>query len=172
MPVQPPGKIDSMSDSPTSDAAAGRGPDKLLAIGAYGESVAAYRYLVLAEKAPTQDERNEFADMADEEQEHKQRLQGLITQLYPNVDFVLTPEDKDLVVNGPRLLDVRDQASFAAAMHMVLETERKTASFYAQHAKLLPDPNLRKLFHELAEEGAEHYQQLRSLAKRSGIEPD
>jgi len=161
-----------MSKQPTPDAAAGRGPDKLLAIGAYGEIVAAYRYLVLSEKAPSEMERREFAAMADEEQEHKQRLQGLIDEMYPGADFVLTPEDKDLVVTGPRLLDVRDRASFADAMRMVLETERKTAGFYAQHGKLLPQPHLRSLFHELAEEGAEHYQRLRNLARKSGIDTD
>jgi rubrerythrin len=161
-----------MNDAPTPDAAAGRGPDKLLAIGAYGETVAAYRYLVLSEKAPTENERREFADMADEEQEHKQRLQGLIDELYPGADFVLTPEDKEMVVTGPRLLDVRDRASFVDAMRMVLETERKTAGFYAQHGKLLRQSNLRQLFHELAEEGADHYQRLRALARRSGINSD
>ena len=161
-----------MREQPTPDAAAGRGPDKLLAIGAYGETVAAYRYLVLSEKAPNESERREFADMADEEQEHKQRLQGLIDEIYPGVDFVLTSEDKDLVVSGPRLLEVRDRASFADAMRLVLETERKTAGFYAQHGKLLPQSHLRELFHELAEEGAEHYQRLRALARRSGIESE
>jgi erythrin-vacuolar iron transport family protein len=161
-----------MSEQPTPDAAAGRGPDKLLAIGAYGETVAAYRYLVLSEKAPGETERREFADMADEEQEHKQRLQGLIDDMYPGVDFVLTPEDKDLVVTGPRLLDVRDRASFADGIRMALETERKTAAFYAQHGKSLPHTHLRHVFHELAEEGAQHYQRLRALARRSGIDSE
>ena len=40
---------------PPTDASQGRGPDKLLAIGAYGETVAAYRYLVLAEKVSRED---------------------------------------------------------------------------------------------------------------------
>jgi len=85
---------------------------------------------------------------------------------------VLTADDKDLVVTGPRLLDVRDDAAFADAMRMVLDTERKTASFYAQHSKLLPQADLRDLFHELAEEGADHYQRLRALARKSGIVSD
>jgi len=41
-------------------------PDKALAIGTYGEAVAAYRYLVLAEKAPIEKDRDEFAAMAAE----------------------------------------------------------------------------------------------------------
>lgn len=157
-----------MSDEPTSDSAAGRGPDKLLAIGAYGETVAAYRYLVLAEKAP-QNFQKEFAAMADEEQDHKQRLQKLVADMYPGQDFVLTADDKELVVTGPRLLEVRDESEFQDAMKLVLQTERKTARFYANHAKYMPDNHIRALFHELAEEGAEHYQRLKTLARQAGV---
>ncbi|MBI5764361.1 MAG: ferritin family protein [Planctomycetes bacterium] len=146
-----------------------RGPDKLLAIGAYGETVAAYRYLILSEKAPTEDDRRAFAAMSDEEQDHKQRLQELIADLYPKTDFVLTPEDKDLVVTGPRLLDIRDAAAFADAMRIILETERKTAGFYAQNGRHFPESRIRDLFNELAEEGADHYQRLSALAKKSGV---
>lgn len=158
-----------MSDAPTPDAAAGRGPDKLLAIGAYGEMVAAYRYLVLSEKAPDEHFRREFAAMADEEQGHKQRLQELLARMYPEADFVLTSDDKELVVTGTRLLEIRNDDDFREAMRMILQTERKTAAFYAHHSKLVPDATLRDLFHELAEEGAEHYQRLKALAREAGL---
>lgn len=158
-----------MSDEPTPMLTAGRGPDKLLAIGAYGETVAAYRYTVLAEKAPRDKDRKEFADMADEEQGHKQRLQKLLGEMYPDADFVLTQEDKDMVVTGPRLLDIRDRATFDEAVRMILETERKTARFYANYGKLLSQAGLRELFHELAEEGVEHYQRLKALASETGV---
>ena len=157
-----------MADEPASDAAA-PSPDKLLAIGAYGETVAAYRYLVLSEKAPTEENRREFADLADEEQDHKQRLQKLLAERYPDSDFLLTQEDKDLVITGPRLLDVHREISFPEAMSMMLQTERKTAGFYAQYSKTVAEQDLRALFHELAEEGAEHFHRLRSLARRAGI---
>lgn len=160
-----------MADQPTSNAAAGLSPDKLLAIGAYGETVAAYRYLVLSEKAPTEGSRREFADMADEEQGHKQRLQKILAERYPDSDFVLTPEDKELVVTGPRLLDVHSEVSFADAMAMMLQTERKTARFYARHGKTVSERDLKALFVQLAEEGAEHYQRLRELARQAGL-PD
>lgn len=157
-----------MAHETIPDAAAGRGPDKLLAIGAYGETVAAYRYLVLSEKAP-EPFRGEFADMADEEQDHKQRLQKLVESMYPGQDFVLTPEDKELVVTGPRLIEVRDDDDFQEVMRMVLHTERKTARFYANYGKFMPDASVRALFHELAEEGAEHYQRLKRLARQAGV---
>lgn len=156
-----------MKQAHLQDAATNRGPDKILAIGAYGESVAAYRYVVLSEKAPDSGARRQFADMADEEQGHKQRLQQLLAERYPAADFVLTAEDKDLVVTGPRLLSIRDDASYAEAMHFILETERKTADFYAQHSRLVADETLRALFHELAVEGADHYQRLKALAAES-----
>ena len=159
-----------MSDAPTPDAAVGRGPDKLLAIGAYGEMVAAYRYLVLSEKTTDETLRREFAAMADEEQGHKQRLQKLLGEMYPAADFVLTAEDKELVVTGPRLLEIRSREDLAAAMEMILETERKTASFYAHHSKIIPIASLKALFHELAEEGAEHYQRLKALARDAGLQ--
>lgn len=154
---------------PLPDALQGLGADKLLAIGAYGETVAAYRYLVLAEKASRGDHRRVFADMADEEQGHKQRLQKLLAELYPLADFVLTSDDKALVVTGPRVIDVRDEASIAEAMPMILDTERKTAAFYAEHARHMPTAALRALFKELAEEGAEHYQRLREIARETGL---
>lgn len=159
-----------MSNPPAiPDAADGLGPDKILAIGAYGETVAAYRYLVLAEKAETEAQRREFAAMADEEQGHKQRLQELLNEMYPQADFVLTAADKDMVVVGPRLLDVRDRASFAEAMRMILATERRTAGFYARLGRSVRDERLRALFHELAEEGGDHYQRLKALARRAGV---
>ncbi|HWL94164.1 MAG TPA: ferritin family protein [Phycisphaerae bacterium] len=161
--------MSKLSENSPSEAVGGRGPDKLLAIGAYGETVAAYRYLVLSEKAPADEYRREFADMADEEQDHKQRLQKLVADMYPGQDFVLTPEDKDLVVTGPRLLEIRDENDFREAMHMILHTERKTARFYANNGKYMPDAGIRALFHELAEEGAEHYQRLKTLARQAGV---
>lgn len=150
---------------------AGLPPEKVLAIGTYGETVAAYRYQILAEKAPSEHARREFAAMADEEQGHKQRLQALLADMYPDADFVLTAADKDMVVDGPRMIEVRDADSFAAAMRMILATEKKTAAFYAKLSKLVPQAHLRELFHELAEEGAEHYQRLRALAAKSGTAP-
>jgi rubrerythrin len=159
-----------MSKDAPRPPAIGPGPEKILAIGIYGESVAAYRYLVLSEKAPDPSDRKQFADMSDEEQSHKQRLQRLAGQLYPHADFVLNAQDKLLVVEGPRLLEIRDQASFAQAMKLVLETERRTAAFYAQHGKGLPHKTLRDLFHELAEEGAEHHRKLRDFCTRRGLD--
>jgi rubrerythrin len=160
---------DVMAGTAPMSSSSGRGPDKILAIGAYGETVAAYRYLVLSEKSPEPADRVEFAAMADEEQGHKQRLQKLLADLYPDADFVLTAEDKELVVTGPRLIDVRDSAAYAEAMQMILETERKTAGFYAQNGKHMPQAVVQDLFKELAEEGAEHYQRLKSIADRSGV---
>ncbi len=166
------GMANEPSKQPVDSAAersANLSPDKVLAIGTYGETVAAYRYLVLAEKALSERERREFAAMADEEQGHKQRLQRLLAELYPEADFVLTPEDKDMVVDGPRLLDVRDTDSFARAMQMILLSERKTAAFYARLSKLVPQEQLRSLFHELAEEGVEHYQRLKAIAVQANV---
>lgn len=146
-----------------------RGDDKLLAIGVYGETVAAYRYLVLAEKAATPAERKRFADMADEEQVHKQLLQKLLAERFPKADFVLSQEDKELVVTGPRLLDVHREISFAESLEMLLDTERKTSDFYARHGPTIADSSLRSLFQRLADESREHHRRLRDWAAHAGI---
>ena len=137
--------------------------DKALAIGAYGEAVAAYRYLVMAEKAPDEQTRPVFAEMAEEEQDHRQRLEGLLQRYYPESDFYLKTQDKEMVVEGPRLLDIKDQRTFAEAMRLILSTEKKTAAFYAKLSKRIAPEELRALFHELAEEGIDHYQRLERM---------
>jgi len=146
-----------------------RGDDKLLAIGVYGETVAAYRYLVLAEKAPTPAERKRFADLADEEQAHKQRLQRLMAERFPKADFVLSQDDKALVITGPRLLDAHREVSFAESLSLLLNTEGKTSDFYARHGPTLTDPSLRLLFQQLADESREHHRLLRDWAAGEGI---
>ncbi len=140
------------------------GPDKALAIGSYGESVAAYRYLVFAEHAPTERHRRAFEAMADEEQDHKERLQRLLVELYPDADFVLSEQDKELVVVGPRLLQVRDPSSFAAALNMTLQTEQRTSGFYLRMSERVGHQRLQAVFRDLADEGVEHYRRLRALA--------
>jgi rubrerythrin len=136
------------------------GPDKALAIGSYGESVAAYRYLVFAEHAPTERHRRAFEAMADEEQD----------ELYPEADFVLSEQDKELVVVGPRLLQVRDPSSFAAALQMTLQTEQRTSGFYRRMSERIGHQRLQTVFRELADEGVEHYRRLRALAGEVGAQ--
>lgn len=146
-------------------------PDKALAIGAYGESVAAYRYLVFAERAASRQHRDAFAAMADEEQDHKQRLQKLLATLYPDSDFVLSPGDKELVVVGPRLPSVREDGQFAEALQHTLATEQRTSAFYHRLAQTVADPQLRQLFQSLAEEGAEHHRRLMELVRQATRPP-
>ena len=52
--------------------------DQMLAIAVYGEQVAAYRYTVLAERVPGEPDRQMFAEIAKEEQSHRQRIQRLL----------------------------------------------------------------------------------------------
>lgn len=146
--------------------------DKILALGAYGESVAEYRYGLLARKATDPRDREAFAEMATEEGGHRQRLDALLAGNFPGSEFVLEPDEKELVVVGPRLLEVRDADTFAQAMRFILGTERRTARFYKQMSETVALPEARELFRELAEEGADHYMRLRTLARARGIEED
>src|SRR5262245_39705178 len=96
------------------------GDDKALAIAGYGESVAAYRYIVLSEKARDARLRNSFEAMAGEERTHRDHIQKALLRISPQASFYLTAEDKLSVCVGPRLLDARDDARFDEAMRLVI----------------------------------------------------
>ena len=84
--------------------------DKALAIAALGESVSAYRYIVLSDKARDARLRESFERMAQSERTQRDRIQGLLQQLSPAAAFYLSQEDKLAVCVGPRLVDARDDA--------------------------------------------------------------
>ena len=144
--------------------------DKALAIAAYGESVAAYRYIVLSEKARSAKLREAFEVMAAEERGHRDRIQAILQRLSPSGGFYLSPEDKLAVCVGPRLVDARDDARFDEAMKLVIASEKRTASFYRQFADVAKDRDVRELFAELAAEGIEHVQRLRIISREAGKE--
>jgi len=143
----------------------------MLAIGIYGETVAAYRYTVLSEKLPREEDRKLFATIADEEQTHKQRLQDLRDRFYPNSSFYITDEDKALVVTGPRLIDVRDVQDYRKVMQMALDTELRVAQFYRVMSGRARTPEIRETFEELSIEGFGHHGRLLKLARKGGLLP-
>jgi len=136
---------------------------KAFAVAAYGESVAAYRYRSLVEKAPSDNVRKVFAEMAVEEQEHHVRIQDHQKKQFPESDFVLTPEDKDLVIVGPRLLDVSDAAATQRAMDFIYESERLTGSFYAALHDVTTAEELKPMLREMADECFEHAGRLKAI---------
>jgi len=139
-------------------------PDaKKLAIAIYGESVASYRYSVLAEKALTPEHRRIFNEMKEEEHQHQVAVERLARKLFPDSDFLLTPEDKDFVIVGARLLEVTDESSFRKAMEFLYDTERRTGEFYDTLYNLMDDEDLRAFLKEMAEECYVHAESLRKL---------
>jgi rubrerythrin len=137
--------------------------DRALAIGVYGESVAAYRYLVLAESAPNEADRPKFTQMANEEQEHKRRLTRLLQKYFPDSDFVLSDEEKSLIALGPRLIRVYDEQSFADAMATIVATEWRTARYYEVLSQAIAREEFRTVFAGLAAEGFEHHQRMKRI---------
>ena len=137
---------------------------KALAIGCYGESVAAYRYRMLAEKATTEEHRAIFVDMAEEEQTHHQALQDIFKDRFPDRDFVLTPEDKELIIVGPRTLDLSSQESFARALGLIHDSEQQTGRFYAAFHDSTSLAELKPLLESMAEECFEHAERLEGLS--------
>lgn len=143
--------------------------DQMLAIAIYGETVAAYRYLVLAEKLPEAADRALFAGISDEEQGHKQRLQALQDKYFPSSSFYLSDQDKALVVTGPRLVNVRDLSDYREVVEMALDTEYRVSRFYQAMSKRMSIPEVRTLFVELASESAGHHLRLVGLARQRGL---
>lgn len=145
--------------------------DQMLAIGIYGESVAAYRYTVLSEKVPGEEDQRVFAAIADEELGHKQRLQELFDKHFSGNAFYLSDADKALVLTGPRLINVRDVKDYREVMRIALETELRTSEFYEVMRDRVRNPELRQVFSALAEEGFEHHRRLLQLATERGLLP-
>ncbi len=142
--------------------------DKALAIAAFGESVAAYRYIVLSEKTPDPRLRASFEDMARDERTQRDRIQFLLQNLAPSASYFLSQEDKLAVCVGPRLVDARDDARFDEAMRLVIASEKRSASFYAKYSACARHDDVRKVFTELAAAGIAQVQRLRALAKEAG----
>lgn len=137
--------------------------EKALAIACYGESVAAFRYRMLAERAPTPQHEAVFIEMAEEEQGHHQALSNLLAKEFPGSDFLLTPEDKSAVIVGPRMLDIAGPAAFEKAMQHIHDSERLTGSFYAAFHDATPRADLKPLLKEMADECFEHAQRLKEI---------
>ncbi|HOA75745.1 MAG TPA: ferritin family protein [Phycisphaerae bacterium] len=146
--------------------------DRILSIGIYGETVAAYRYTVLSEILPNEEDRAIFAAIAEEEIGHKQRLQELFNRYYPGSAFYLSDEDKALVVTGPRLIDVRNEPDYRKVMQMALETERRVAQFYQSVSTQARHDEVRNTFNDLAIEGFQHHGRLLKLARERNLLPD
>ncbi|MGC8625826.1 MAG: hypothetical protein ACP5VQ_11270 [Phycisphaerae bacterium] len=144
------------------------GDDKALAIAAYGESVSTYRYIVLTEKSHPASLRQSFQDMVRRENAQRETIQGLLTRLFPAACFFLTAEDKRLVCIGPRLVDARDDARFDEAMRLIVASEKRAMSFYHQYATVTTNPQVKRLFEQLYQEGLERVKTLRQLFLDAG----
>ncbi len=147
------------------------GTAKALTLGCFGENMAAYRYLLLSEKAERPQDLEEFSEMVAEEQEHHGRLQGLLDKYFSGEKFVLTAEEKGMVESGPRKFSITDRKSFEDALRAVIVAERKTASFYDLMEPHITEPEIKDLFRELADEGVEHAERLCQIARENNIDP-
>jgi len=143
--------------------------DQILNIAVYGETVAAYRYMVLSEKVPELSDKKAFADIADEEHCHKQKIEALLDKYYPDSLFYLSEEDGALVVAGPRLIDVRDIEDYREVIKLTLDTELKTAQFYKAMSPRLRTPEIQQVFSQMAEDSFDHHRRLTEVAKQRGF---
>jgi rubrerythrin len=136
---------------------------KRIAVAIYGESVAAYRYGVLADSAVSAEHQHLFLSMKAEEEGHRAALKRLAAKQFPGADFVLNAEDKELVISGTRMLAITDSESFLRAMKFLHDTERRTGEFYRVLHDLIPDGDLGPFLAEMADECVEHAKSLLEL---------
>jgi rubrerythrin len=137
--------------------------EKALVVAAYGESVAAYRYRTLSTKTSSEFHRKLFVEIAQEEQIHHTQVREALRKHFSDTDFVLTAEDKQLVIVGPRMLDVTDRASFDRALDLICESERLTGRFYATLYEVTAHQEVRPLLKEMADECHRHAARLETI---------
>ena len=138
-------------------------PAKALTVCAYGESVAAYRYRSLAEKAPDEESHRAFVEVAEEEAHHHAGVQALLERHFPRADYVLSKEDKELVIVGPRTFEVGNERELARALAQIHESELQTGHFYAAFAAVTDRQELRPFLQEMARECFRHAERVQGL---------
>jgi len=137
--------------------------EKALAVAAYGESVAAYRYRTLAEKTASEVHKALFAEMADEEQAHHIQVQECARRHLTSTDFVLSKADKDLIIVGSRMLDLSDRVSFEQALKVITESEWLTGRFYATLHEITTQDEVKPLLKAMADECQVHAKRLENI---------
>ena len=138
-------------------------PAKALTVCAYGESVAAYRYRSLAEKAPDDEARRAFIEVAEEEAQHHAGVQALLGRYFPRSDYVLSKEDKALVIVGPRTFEVGSERDLQQALVQIQASELQTGRFYAAFATVTEQQELRPFLREMARECFRHAERIQGL---------
>ncbi|NNM87703.1 MAG: hypothetical protein HKL95_04200 [Phycisphaerae bacterium] len=144
------------------------GDNKALAIAAFGQSVAAYRYMVLAEKAADPRLRAGLQEMAAREDARRTQLQALTAKLFSSACFFLDGHDKNMVCVGPRILDARDQAHFDEAMKLLIASEKRIAAFYARYAAQTARPEIKEMFSAFADHSLQRVSLLRRMGQDIG----
>jgi rubrerythrin len=100
-----------------------------------------------------------FEDMAEEERHHGSMLQEVYTARFGTQSCVITEEEIREVIELPKLDNVDlfavvrsgTVSSRALALQVGLDAEKSALRFYVQLADCTHDPELRKLYTELAE---------------------
>ncbi len=144
------------------------GDDKAQAIAGYGESVSAYRYIVLSEKSRDPKLKESFEEMAALERVQRLQIQQLLERVAPQASFYLSPEDKAVICVGPRLVDARDDTHFDEAMRLVIASEKRACSFYGRYSEFAKDSEVREVCRKLAVDGLARVHRLRALFQQAG----
>jgi rubrerythrin len=103
-----------------------------------------------------------FREMAEEERQHQADLEKRYQERFGPVPTDIE-ETKD-VIEAPDLEDaealVFDSMTLKQALEVGLEAETMARAFYRRQVEVTTDPELRKLYHELAEFEEDHVRRL------------
>lgn len=131
-------------------------------------------YQMVANQTPSEEVKNIFKTMADEEQAHIEFLSKQFTHYKKNKKFdknqleALAQEDAiaNSILTEKIKKDISGAGFESAAISAAIDMESKSIEVYEQRAKESDDPNEKELYQWLADWEKGHYQLLLDLNKQ------
>ncbi|SHJ93409.1 ferritin family protein [Desulforamulus aeronauticus] len=117
-------------------------------------------YLLAAEKGGSDEVRNVFLYLAEEEQRHEYYLRRLYDAVENNIDMKKAEENCNLV-KAPNIFKEEDlkrekPSLIVSALSMAVKMEKESLEFYREASAKTKDEKARKVYLELAEMEGEH----------------
>lgn len=137
---------------------------KSMEVAIYREIGARNFYRRLSEKIENPEGAKKFAQLSDDEDGHRVKLESWFERL---VGGKFSASGERIEQSEIRGIEIGDQAGALEALNLAIEAEAKARDFYAEQADRIDVPELERLFTELSEEEAGHFNLLE--AERNSI---
>jgi rubrerythrin len=120
----------------------------------YAEIGAMNFYSKLAREIENEDGSSRFQQLSEDEKGHRDTLKGWYSRLF-EAEFTENEEKiKDSEIGG---VEIDRQTGAIAALDIAIEAESRANDFYLDEAEKAEDPELRKMFENLAQQEKGHY---------------